>query len=478
MCGHYAGRTAPSYTPVRKNRVVVQAAEVTLPSIDGGSYRLGDLADGARLLLLFAHAECPTSRLALERVGPLGPALAERGVRLACVVQEPLETAARLARQYGVDALVLAERAPHELARSFAVESVPTFVFLDGEDEQTVVGWSADALDSLLPVRVPSDEPRWKPGCEARPQHDAHAPAGGRDDFDELEDMFERGWTDGLPVVPPTPERVDAMLGGRDGDVSLGPVPPALGEATLARVAACAVLAGCRPSYFPVVVAAVEGMLDPAFNLHGQVVTTSPPGQIVIVNGPVRRDLELNAGMGALGPGNRANLTIGRAVRLVAQLTGGGQPGGLDRATLASPGKIAFCFGEDEEASPWEPLHMERGFDRDMSTVTLVAGDAPLSISDHRSKTPEGLAETIGWAAAVTWSPFWWPMDASSLFVIGREHQRLFAAAGWSKEDLRRSIYEQVRRPAHELRRGETTPLVLEAPDDEPVAKWDDPSRS
>jgi hypothetical protein len=250
-----------------------------------------------------------------------------------------------------------------------------------------------------------------------------------------------------------------------------------MGEATLERIAACAVLAGCRPEYFPVVVAAVEAMLDPAFNLHGQVVTTSPPGQIVIVNGPVRRELELNSGMGALGPGSRANLTIGRAVRLVAQLTGGGVIGGLDRGTLGQPGKIAFCFAEDEEASPWEPLHVERGFDRDASTVTLVAGDAPLSISDHRSKTPEGLAETIGWAASATWSPFWWPMDANSLFVIGREHQRHFAAAGWSKADLRRSIYEQVRRPARELRRGETPPLVLGAPDDEPIAKWDDPSR-
>jgi hypothetical protein len=257
----------------------------------------------------------------------------------------------------------------------------------------------------------------------------------------------------------------------------VGSVPPALGEATLPRVAACAVLAGCKPAYFPVVLAAVEAMLDPAFNLHGQAVTTSPPGQIVIVNGPVRQALGLNAGMGALGPGNRANLTIGRAVRLVVQLTGGGAPGGLDRATLGQHGKISFCFAENEEASPWEPLSVERGFPAEASTVTLVAGDAPLSVSDHRSKTPRELAATIGWAAAATWSPFWWPLDATSLFILCREHVQLFDEAGWSKADVRHAIYDEVRRPARELRHGETTPLVQSADPETLIPKWDDPER-
>jgi hypothetical protein len=458
----------------------VGAEALTLAGVDGGIYRLAELLGGRqRLLLLFAHAECPTSRLALERLGPLGPALEARGLRLVCVVQEPLETAARLARQHRVEALVLAERAPFEAARCFEVVSVPTMLLLagDGSVSGSVVGWSAEALNELLPLRLPEAEPRWKPGCEARPAHDAHRPVPAVESFDELEDMFERGWSDGLPVVPPSAGRVELMLGGRDPDRSLGPVPPALGEATLARVAACAVLAGCKPAYFPVVLAAVEAMLEPAFNLHGQAVTTSPPGQIVIVNGPVRRALGLNAGMGALGPGFRANLTIGRAVRLVVQLTGGGVPGGLDRATLGHQGKISFCLAEDEEASPWQPLGVERGFPAGASTVTLVAGDAPLSVSDHRSKTPRELAATIGWAAAATWSPFWWPLDATSLFVLGREHVQLFAEAGWSKADVREAIYDQVRRPAGELRHGETTPLVQSAEPETLIPKWDDPER-
>jgi hypothetical protein len=458
-----------------------ESSELLLTGIDGSDYRLEDvLAAEQRALLLFVHAECPTCRLALERLGPLGPALQKCGLRLVCVVQEPLEVAARLARQCGVDAIVTSESAPYAVSGALEIESVPTAVWFgdDGSPGARVVGWSTEALNELLPVRVPEREPRWKPGCEARPAHDAHRPpVGDGGSFDELEDMFERGWTDGLPVVPPTPERVAAMLGGEDPDRSLGLVPPALGEATLERVAACAVLAGCRPAYFPVVVAAVEAILEPAFNLHGQAVTTSPPGQIVIVNGPVRRELGLNAGMGALGPGWRANLTIGRAVRLVVQLTGGGAPGGLDRATLGHHGKISFCIAENEEASPWEPLSVERGFPPGASAVTVIAGDAPLSISDHRSRTPQELAATIGWAAAATWSPFWWPLDASSLLVLGQEHTRFFADAGWSKADVREAIFDAVQRPARELDRGETTPLVQAADPDALIHKWDDPQR-
>jgi hypothetical protein len=455
-------------------------AELTLERVDGGACRLNELvAARERVLLVFVHAECPTSRLALERLGPLGPVLEAAGTKLVCVVQERLETAVRLTREHGVDALVLAERPPYDAARAFGIQSVPTTLLLDGRGAVagSVVGWSADALNELLPIPVPDAEPRWKPGCEARPAHDAHRPAAAADDFDELEDMFERGWTDGLPVVPPTADRVAAMVGERDPNRSLGAVPPALGEATVARVAACAVLAGCKPDYFPVVLAAVEAMLDPAFNLHGQAVTTSPPGQVVIVNGPVRKALDLNAGMGALGPGFRANLTIGRAVRLVVQLTGGGAAGGLDRATLGQHGKIGFCFAENEEASPWEPLSVERGFPSDASTVTLIAGDAPLSISDHRSTTARELAATIGWAAAATWSPFWWPLDATSLFILCGEHVRLLAEAGWSKADVREAIFEEVRRPARELRRGETTAKVQTADPDTLIAKWDDPAR-
>ena len=287
--------------------------------------------------------------------------------------------------------------------------------------------------------------------------------------------MFERGWTDGLPVIPPTPDRVEAMLGARDPSELLGEIPPAIARVTLERVAACAVLAGCRPEYFPVVVAAVEAALEPAFNVGGQAVTTQPAGQVVIVNGPVRDAIGLNASVGALGPGWRANMTIGRALRLVISLTGGGFPGRLDRSTLGNPGKVAMCFAEDEEVSPWEPLHVELGFSGSSSVVTVIGADAPLSISDHRSTGPEELARVLGWAAASTWSPNWWPLGGVSLFVICPEHARSFSEWGWSKQRVREEMFSAVVRPAGALRWGETTPLVNAAADDQPIRKWTSP---
>jgi hypothetical protein len=179
--------------------------------------------------------------------------------------------------------------------------------------------------------------------------------------------------------------------------------------------------------------------------------------------------------MGVLGPGWRPNLTIGRALRLVVTLTGGGAPGRLDRSTLGHPGKLGFCIAEDEAGSPWEPLHVERGFAPGASVVTVVGCDAPLSISDHRATAPEELAEILGWAGAATWSPNWWPLGGTSVYVICPEHQAMFGAAGWSRQRLREAMFEAVRKPARELRRGETTPQVHAADPDALIAKWDSP---
>jgi len=424
-------------------------------------------------VLVFAESDCPTCALALRE-------LARADAPVRPVFQDPPAVATRAARRLGVPGDVLFDEAPYDVSRAYDVQTVPTTVLVGGDGVETarVVGWDRAALDALLrraadlgaPAagRLDPATPATKPGCASRSTYDAPPPVG-----DELEEMFERGYSDGLPVVPPTPERVAAMLGRADPDEVLGLVPPALGEATLERVAACAVLAGCKPSYFGVVVAAVEAALDPAFNLNALAVTTSPPGQILVVNGPIRRELGMQTGMGALGPGFRPNLTIGRALRLVVHLTGGGAPGTLDRSTLGHPGKLATCVAEDEEGSPWEPLHVERGFDREQSTVTVVGGDAPLSISDHRSRTPEELAACLGWAGAATWSPNWWLMDATSLYVICPEHAALFRAAGWSKERVRQAIVDAPRRTAAELRAfGETPPEVHAAAADATFGKW------
>jgi hypothetical protein len=189
----------------------------------------------------------------------------------------------------------------------------------------------------------------------------------------------------------------------------------------------------------------------------------------------VRQEIGLNSGMGVLGPGWRANMTIGRALRLLVTLTGGGAPGRLDRSTLGQPAKLGLCIAEDEEGSPWEPLHVERGFDAGSSVVTVIGCDAPLSISDHRSSSAAELADVLAWAGAATWSPYWWPLGATSVYVICPEHQALLRDESWSKRRLREAMFEAAQRPAGELRRGETTPHVLAAADGEPVHKWDSP---
>jgi hypothetical protein len=405
--------------------------------------------------------------------------LAATGVAVAAIFEDPIEVAARVARRVGFTGMVLSEPAPYDVSRAYFLESLPTAVLVDrdGREAGRVVGWDADGLQALLSVPVTHEGPTRKPGCAAKSTYDAESlrALDGARGFDELEEMFERGWTDGLPVVPPTAERVHAMLAGRDPAECLGEMPPAMARVTHERVAACAVLAGCRPDYFPVVRAAVRAVLEPAFNVGGQAVTTQPAGQVVLVNGPVREAIGLNGAVGALGPGWRANMTIGRALRLVVSLTGGGFPGRLDRSTLGQPGKVGLCFAEDEEASPWEPLHVERGYDAGRSVLTVFGADAPLSISDHRSTGPDELARVLAEAAGATWSPSWWPLGGSSLFVLCPEHARSFAEWGWSKHRVREAIFAAARRPAGSLRWGERTPWVAAAADDRPVGKWSSP---
>ena len=467
----------------------LRAPALSVAGTGPGEVTIAGLTAGGPALLLFVNEDCPTSAMAMRRLGPLCQTWQEAGLSATAVFEDPLEVAVRVARRLGWVGGVASEDPPYETSHAYQLVGVPTAVLVDsaGTIAGTVTGWDQQSLAALIGkaeellgagLAAPdATEPRWKPGCSSKAAIDPElaaaisAPGG----TDGIEEMFERGWTDGLPVVPPTPERVEAMLDGADGGVSLGLVPPDMGEATLERVAACAVLAGCRPDYFPVVVAAARAALDPAFNLHGQAVTTQPAGQLIVVNGPVREAIGLNSGMGALGPGFRANLTIGRALRLLVSLTGGGMPGKLDRSTLGHMGKVGFCIAEDEDVSPWEPLHVERGFQPGQSVVTLIGSDAPLSISDHRSRTPEDLAWVLAWAAASQWSTNWWPLEEPSVFVICPEHAEMFRAGGWTKQQLRQFMFDAVHKPAGELRRGETTPLVHAADPADQVPKWASP---
>ena len=271
--------------------------------------------------------------------------------------------------------------------------------------------------------------------------------------MDELETWFDKGVTDGLPVIPPTRERVERMLGGtaRDRAELVGEVPPNYGRATVEKVAINAVMAGCRADYLPVVLAAVEAACDPAFALHGMSTSTHFSAPLIVVNGPIRGRIGVNCSFGVFGPGFRANATIGRALRLIMINLGGAKPGETSMSTFGHPGRYTDCIGEFEEASPWPALSVERGVPAGQSAVTLFAGEAPHGISDHASRTARELAGSIGWSMSGLWNIKHFPLYSHTMLVVGPEHARTLADEGWSKEDLKRHLHETVRLPFRKL---------------------------
>lgn len=262
----------------------------------------------------------------------------------------------------------------------------------------------------------------------------------------------ERGWTDGLPVVPPTEAAVQEFLRWTDRDPRevVGILPPRQGEATVERIAVNAVMAGCRPECFPVVLTAIEALADPLFNLDSVQATTHPVAPLVVVNGPIAREIGINAGYNAFGQGFRANVTIGRAVRLVLMNVGGGLPGSGDRSTQGSPSKIAYCVAENEAESPWEPLHVEAGQPADTSTVTAFGAEAPHNIQDHYSNTGLGVLRTVagamGQAGSNNLLGAGWP-----LLSLGPEHAATIARDGFSKQQVKEFLFEHARFPLGRL---------------------------
>ena len=275
------------------------------------------------------------------------------------------------------------------------------------------------------------------------------------DTWAAIEHFFEQEWSDGLPVVPPTESLVSQMLDAvhRDpGDV-IGHVPPRFGEATVESVAVHAVMAGCQPAYFPVVLTAIEALLDPRFGLHGVIATTHVSTPLLIINGPIARELDINAGYNLFGQGWRANATIGRATRLVLNNLGGALPGGTDQSTLGHPGKFTYCIAENESDSPWPPLHVERGFAPDESTVTVLAAAAPYSMSDFFNNTALGIMRTFADCMSNVGSANMY-RGGEMLMVVGPEHARDISRDGWSKTDIKYYLYEYARKPYAEARLG------------------------
>jgi hypothetical protein len=279
-----------------------------------------------------------------------------------------------------------------------------------------------------------------------------------------IETYFERGWTDGLPVVPATAEAVGRFLdaaGLAPDDIVLHE-PVRRRTITAEKLAINAVLAGCRPDYLPVLLAALDAMADPAFTLHGAITSTGGSATLLVVNGPIRHALNLNSGANVFGPGWRANATIGRAIRLVTLNCLGALPGVLDKSTQGHPGKYTFCIAENEEASPWEPLHVDRGFTRDTSTVTVYAAEGPHNTQSHYGLTADAILVTIAdtMAALGSFSP------GESFVVLAPEHVAILARDGWTKPRIREALYAGARRTRADLKRGGKLTGAIEPGDD------------
>ena len=352
------------------------------------------------------------------------------------------------------------------------IETVPTLIRLEsGTEAARTVGWDRGEWHRVTGLDpLGAELPDFQPGCGSKSVDpgmpeilevafgkpplkarviDVHAPE------DEHELCFSRGWSDGLPVIPPTPVRVLRMLGGttRDPQEVVGPIPPNNAPCTVEKVAINAVMAGCKPEYMPVVLAAVEAALAPEFAMHGLLCTTYFSGPMVVVNGPVARRIGMNSGVNALGQGNRANASIGRALQLVIRNVGGGVPGGIDRATLGWPGKYTLCFAEDESDPGWQSLGVERGVPPGASAVTLFGAGGLSPNMDEVSRTPESLARSL----AMTLNSVAHPksvQSADAFLILSPEHWRIFREEGWDKARIKDALMAATVRPGAELVRG------------------------
>jgi len=352
------------------------------------------------------------------------------------------------------------------------IETVPTLIFRqNGVETARTAGWVRKEWRELTGIDdLGSELPEFRPGCgsmsvdpevvdKLRVRFGGEVLHARRIDIaaaeDEFEALFARGFTDGLPVVPPTPERVMRMLAGtsRAPQEVVAVAPPDLVELTVEKIAINAVMAGCLPEYLPWVIAAIEAVCTDEFNMHGVLATTMPVGPVIVCNGPGTRAIGMNSGVNVLGQGNRANLTIGRALQLTIRNVGGGRPGEVDRAAHGNPGKLSFCFAEDEVGSPFSSLSVSRGFDASQNTVTVFTGEGPRCVVDQLAREPEHLAQTLAACLRTVHHPKL-PFAFDAMLILGPEHARVFAQANWGRERVLQEINDRLQMPGNEIVRG------------------------
>jgi hypothetical protein len=464
----------------RLNAAMAPSALALLPAFslrdDTGADR--SFPSGRAALICFVKEDCPTCNVVMPVLDSLERAF---GDDVDVLVAGQTQIGNKLLKQRYRLGWPLLDDSSLKASFAYDIEVVPTLILAsaDGRAIRRIEGFARDDWQNLAATvatvtgaaEPPIDWqslPEWRPGCGSRSvdplvaerlrAEAENSPLRARrieiaPADDESEFMFDQGFSDGLPVVAPTPERVMRMLAGtrRDPQDIVAVVPPNLAPATVEKVAINAVMAGCKPEYLPVVMAAIEAACNETFNMHGVMSTTMGASPVVVVNGPIRHRLGMNMQLGALGQGNRANATIGRAVRLVVRNLGGARPGGTERSTMGNPMKHTMCFAEWEERSPWDPLHVERGFKREESVVTVYAATSgPMLIVDQTSRTASQLAGSLGLGLETVHHPRA-HRGTDTLLVVCPEHVDTLVRDGYTKADLRRRIQEVTAVPLRSL---------------------------
>ncbi|HUQ93977.1 MAG TPA: TlpA disulfide reductase family protein [Bryobacteraceae bacterium] len=416
-------------------------------------------AYGTRTLLFFFETDCPTCRLITPYLNHLASAVAG-------ISQDPPPATQDYIQQLGVRFPVFLDE-DWKVSRAYDPPTVPALYLIgpDGVIEDTLIGFDKAALNKLAgalghagTLALEFDgAPAFKPGCMARhrepvtdgenalPSH-INASAASHILIDEAEDAFEycrKAFGDPLPVIPPTREHVERMIAasGQPRDHGVALVPPCYGPATIEKIAANAVMAGCEPAMMRVLIPVIRAACDERFNLHGVQATTHFAAPLIILNGPVRHELGFACGGNVFSNVARSNSTLGRAFQLILTNVGGARPGGIDMSALGNPGKFSYCIAENEETSPWEPLHVERGISPAQNGVTLFAGDGLHGISEHTARAGRVLLKAICAALTTVWS---WRvcMMPEALVVLCPEHVETLRRDKFSKDAVRHFLFE------------------------------------
>ncbi|HKD79775.1 MAG TPA: TlpA disulfide reductase family protein [Candidatus Angelobacter sp.] len=427
------------------------------------------LEPGKKAVVVFFETDCPTCQLAL----PYLNRLSRESVQVVGLSQDDEASTREFVRQLHINFPVKLDPGLN-MTRAYDPQSVPAFYLIDEQMQvqRMLVGFDKSGLNELADelgqgVIAPPDDgaPAWKPGCGSRHLEPAEAnienaaqgdggihflrrtgdPAS-RISLKDNEDPFEYCRTkfgDALPVIPPTVEKVEAMnaVAGLPAQTVIARIPPMYGEATVEKIAANAVMAGCVPEMMRVLLPLVRAACDERFNIHGVQATTHFAAPLVLINGPVRHELGFWWKQNVFSNVTRANSSLGRAFQLILLNIGGGRPDGIDMSALGNPGKFSFCIAENEEENPWEPFHVTRGLRREQSAVSLFAAEAPHGVSEHQATRGQTVLETISFALATVWS-YRMCLLPEAIVVLGPEHVKTIHRDGFSKEAARQFLFE------------------------------------